>query len=267
MAHRADITAASCLKALTVFVENGKALLDLAKQESSEGSLQEFIRQKIRIEQDQSLLGLIDAGAVLYRSLSVQRKNEAEELWRKQAHCAALQGAVKDFQELEVQWDAFLQHLDDELQLGAKTLDRTQQMKQISPDTSLIDARTGEAVTLEKYFGRGKKILLVLIRQFSCLLCRLHLQELERNQAALDSNSVQVLVVSFGCQEGASHWLKETDCQYDMLLDPDRKVDAKQCMEIIKNIWEVTLLWTNMGGCCSLTAVRVPWTDLQWRTF
>ncbi|XP_029131596.2 prostamide/prostaglandin F synthase-like isoform X2 [Labrus bergylta] len=125
---------------------------------------------------------------------------------------------------MQVQWDAFLQHLDDELQLAAQTLDDTEQIKCISPDTSLIDARTGEKVTLEKYFGRGQKILLVLIRQFSCLLCRLHLKELEKHQRSLDSHSIQVLVISFGCQEGASHWLKETGCQYDMLLDSDRKM-------------------------------------------
>ncbi|KAM6968528.1 uncharacterized protein LKV04_017387 [Tautogolabrus adspersus] len=224
MAYSADATAASCSKALTAFVENGKALLDLAKKESSEGSLQEFIRQKIRIEQQQSLLGLIEAGSALYRSLCVQRKKDAEDLWRKSTHRATLQGALQDFQELEVQWDAFLQHLDDELQLAAKTLFDTEQIKCISPDTSLIDARTGEKVTLEKYFGRGQKILLVLIRQFSCLLCRLHLKELEKNQSSLDSHSIQVLVVSFGCQEGASHRLKETACQYDMLLDSDRKM-------------------------------------------
>ena len=37
-------------------------------------------------------------------------------------------------------------------------------------------------------------------------------------------HSVEVVVVSFGCQEGASHWLQETSCQFDMLLDADRKV-------------------------------------------
>uniref|UniRef100_A0A3Q0RQ52 Selenoprotein L n=1 Tax=Amphilophus citrinellus TaxID=61819 RepID=A0A3Q0RQ52_AMPCI len=36
--------------------------------------------------------------------------------------------------------------------------------------------------------------------------------------------NIQVVVVSFGCQEGASHWLQQTGCQYDMLLDPERKV-------------------------------------------
>lgn len=139
-------------------------------------------------------------------------------------------------------------------------------------------------VRLEKYLGRGKKILLVLIRQFSCLLCRLHLKDLEKNQVktpvgrnhvycsfnwldglnsklnylaklpldvtilhvlthtwlslsslsssvcdiiaqrSLDAHSIEAVVVSFGCQEGALHWLQETGCQYDMLLDPERKV-------------------------------------------
>ena len=40
-------------------------------------------------------------------------------------------------------------------------------------------------VTFEKYLGKGKKILLVLIRQFSCLLCRLHLRDLQKNQVNL----------------------------------------------------------------------------------
>ncbi|KAI3367154.1 hypothetical protein L3Q82_008211 [Scortum barcoo] len=127
---------------------------------------------------------------------------------------------------IKVQWDAFLQLLDDKLQLGAEILDGNHQSKCISPDTSLIDARTGEVVTLEKYLGKGKKILLVLIRQFSCLLCRLHLKDLEKNQRSLDTRSVQVVVVSFGCQEGAAHWLQETGCRYEMLLDPDRKIYA-----------------------------------------
>ncbi|CAB1331289.1 unnamed protein product, partial [Coregonus sp. 'balchen'] len=48
---------------MTSFVENGKALLKLAEQESKEGLLQDYIRKKISIELDQSLLGLIPAGA------------------------------------------------------------------------------------------------------------------------------------------------------------------------------------------------------------
>ncbi|XP_047467040.1 selenoprotein L isoform X3 [Mugil cephalus] len=126
----------------------------------------------------------------------------------------------------QVQWDAFLQRLDDELQLSVKTLDGDHRSKCISPDTPLVDARTAETVTLEKYLRRGKKTLLVLIRQFSCLLCRLHIKDLEKNQTSLDAHSIQVVVVSFGCHEGASHWLQGTGCRYDMLLDADRKMYA-----------------------------------------
>lgn len=46
----------------------------------------------------------------------------------------------------QVQWDAFLQRLDDELQLSAKILDGDHQSKRVSPETSLINARTGEYV-------------------------------------------------------------------------------------------------------------------------
>lgn len=46
----------------------------------------------------------------------------------------------------QVQWDAFLQRLDDELQLSPKIHNVDHQSKCISPDTPLIDARTGEWV-------------------------------------------------------------------------------------------------------------------------
>uniref|UniRef100_A0A8C7JZE8 Uncharacterized protein n=2 Tax=Oncorhynchus TaxID=8016 RepID=A0A8C7JZE8_ONCKI len=43
-------------------------------------------------------------------------------------------------------------------------------------------------------------------------------------QGLLDSQSARVLVVSFGCREGAQIWLDQTGCKYDMLLDPERKI-------------------------------------------
>ncbi|XP_068195543.1 peroxiredoxin-like 2C [Antennarius striatus] len=224
MADGEDSSANSYVKALTVFTENGNALLDFAEKECREGTLQDFIRQKIRIDRQQSLLGLIEAGAALYRSLSVQKKKDAEELWRKNNHSAALRVSVQEFQKLEMRWDSFLQRLDDDLEMTPNRLDGGHQSKYISAETPLINARTGERTTLKEYLGKSKKILLVLIRQFSCLLCRLHLKDLQKNQMSLDTNAIQVVVVSFGCQVGASHWLQETDCQYDMLLDSDRKL-------------------------------------------
>lgn len=43
-------------------------------------------------------------------------------------------------------------------------------------------------------------------------------------QDLLEARSVRVLVVSFGCVEGAQLWLKQTGCTFEMLLDPQRKV-------------------------------------------
>ncbi|CAN9502395.1 unnamed protein product [Ophioblennius macclurei] len=226
MAAGSEPAALRCAKALRAFVGCGKALLDLAEKESRKGTLQEFIRQKIRIEQKDSLLGLIDAAAALYSSLSVARKKDAEDQWSKYSHCAALQETLGELQELEVQWDDFLQRLDQELQLSAEIVERDLRSKHVSPDLSLTDARTGETVTLDKYLQRNEKTLLVLIRQFSCLLCRLHIQDLRKNQELLDAHSVGVVVVSFGCQDGAAHWLRDTNCHYEMLLDPSREMYA-----------------------------------------
>ncbi|XP_064859344.1 uncharacterized protein LOC135561558 [Oncorhynchus nerka] len=135
-----------------------------------------------------------------------------------------MQDAVEDFLQLGVQWDSFLEYLDKELHLGDRIFGQEPQVKCLSPDIPLIDAQTGATLTLGKYLGRGEKVLLVLIRQFSCLLCRIHLKDLEAHKIALDACAVQVVVVSFGCREGALHWLAETGCQYDMVLDPHRKV-------------------------------------------
>lgn len=54
-------------------------------------------------------------------------------------------------------------------------------------------------------------------------------------QRSLDARSIKVVVVSFGCQEGAAHWLQETGCQYDLLLDPDRKVRGQCHNTVIQN--------------------------------
>lgn len=48
--------------------------------------------------------------------------------------------------------------------------------------------------------------------------------ELEASQALLDARSLKVLVVSFGGSEGAKLWMEQTGCNFDMLLDPQRKI-------------------------------------------
>lgn len=55
-------------------------------------------------------------------------------------------------------------------------------------------------------------------------------------QRSLEQHSVETLVISFGCQEGASHWLRETGCPYDMLLDPDRKVRRQHSNVLTRDV-------------------------------
>lgn len=43
-------------------------------------------------------------------------------------------------------------------------------------------------------------------------------------QSLLEAQSVRVVVVSFGCLEGAQVWLQQTGCKFNMLLDPQRQV-------------------------------------------
>lgn len=49
---------------------------------------------------------------------------------------------VRGFRALQVQWDAFLQDLDNELHLGANALDVLPTAR-VSPETALISATTG----------------------------------------------------------------------------------------------------------------------------
>ncbi|XP_063040283.1 uncharacterized protein LOC134435322 [Engraulis encrasicolus] len=227
MAEKTNEPHVSLINSLTKFVLTGRSLLEIAQGEVESGALQDFIRNKISIERPKSLLGLIEAGAELYRSLCVKKRKEAEALWSSKFRHAEVQEAVDSLLQLGTEWDAFLERLDLRLQLKDDTGGQTININGSLPaDTAFTDARTGEAVSLGKYFGRGTKTLLVVIRQFSCLLCRLHLKEVQAHQGDLDQLSVRVVVVSFGCQEGAHHWLEETGCSYDMLLDPQRKVYA-----------------------------------------
>uniref|UniRef100_UPI00358F6BD1 uncharacterized protein isoform X3 n=1 Tax=Myxine glutinosa TaxID=7769 RepID=UPI00358F6BD1 len=43
-------------------------------------------------------------------------------------------------------------------------------------------------------------------------------------ESELDSVPLRVLIVTFSCQQGALHWLQETMCPYDMLLDSHKKL-------------------------------------------
>ncbi|KAJ8396202.1 hypothetical protein AAFF_G00020690 [Aldrovandia affinis] len=153
-----------------------------------------------------SLFDLSAAAARFFTSLSVKRRSEAEELWKNAYLCTELGVQVEDFVILEAEWDAFLERLDTELQMSDMLLGQSAQAGSLSGEMALTDARSGESLNLAQYMGKD------------------HLTELETNQGLLNAQSVRVLVVLFGSQEGAMYWLQDTGCKYDMLLDPQKKI-------------------------------------------
>lgn len=96
----------------------------------------------------------------------------------------------------------------------------------------------------------------VLISIFYLVLQNIiyHILHLNLNmilQSSLDAHSVQVVVISFGCQEGASHWMQETGCQFDMLLDSDRKVRG-QHQVILQKVKLILFYLIDKSTVCSI---------------
>lgn len=148
------------IEALQNFVKVVRTMLeDVEKATATTGSLQDFATNKLM-----SLFGIIAAGANLYSSLSVNKRSEAEDLWKPLYQIAGVRDAVEDFLELEVEWDAFLESLDSRLQMSDKLLACTSPVERLSADIKLTDARSGEEVTVGRYYGKAENLLLVLIR-------------------------------------------------------------------------------------------------------
>lgn len=59
----------------------------------------------------------------------------------------------------------------------------------------------------------------------------------------MNSQGATVVVISFGCKEGAEKWLEETKCKYSMLLDPERKVYSFFGLKkSVYKVWSVSSL-------------------------
>lgn len=160
MAEDVSVSEETLTSALTQMVNLGKVLLQKAKQEA-EDSLEKFVPYKIT-----TLLGLIKAGADLYKSIGVKKKSEAEDVWKKFYHHAEVRDQVEELLQLESEWDSFLESVDRDLQTSDGQLSGGKTADSLSPDTPFTDGRTGKSVTLGQYLDQGQKPLLVLIRHF-----------------------------------------------------------------------------------------------------
>ncbi|KAM3603361.1 uncharacterized protein V6R79_020740 [Siganus canaliculatus] len=195
MAADVTVTQETLSGGLTQLVNASSDLLEKAKQEAAE-SLESFVAGKIT-----ALFGLTAVASQFYKTLGVTKKQEAEAVWQKYYHHAAVREQVDELLEVESEWDSFLERVDRDLQTTDTQLSGGKKADSLSPDLQFTDARTGKSVTLGQYLHEGQKLLL----------------------ADLSARSVKVLVVTFGGQEGANIWLEQTGCTFDMVLDKPRK--------------------------------------------
>lgn len=159
MAEDVSVCEETLTDGLSLLVKLSKVLLQNAKQEAEE-SLETFVPHKIT-----TLFGLITAGAQLYKRLGVKKRSEAEAVWQKFYHLAAVREQVEELLQVEDEWDSFLDGVDRGLQTD-RQLSGAELADSLSPETALSDGRSGKSVTLGQYLHPGQNLLLVLIRHF-----------------------------------------------------------------------------------------------------
>ncbi|KAM9703211.1 selenoprotein L isoform 1-T3 [Menidia menidia] len=145
---------------LALFSDLTRVLLQDVRREAA-ASLEALVPHKIT-----TLFGLITAGADLYRSLGVKTKSEAEAVWQKSDHHAAVRQQLDELLQLEGEWDSFLKQVDDGLQASDGLLSAGEPLERLNPHSQLCDARSGRSTTLGEFLCPGQKLLLVLIRHF-----------------------------------------------------------------------------------------------------
>ena len=88
--------------------------------------------------------------------------------------------------------------------------------------------------------------------------------ELQQRQAELDAQAARVVLVTFGVKEGAKLWLQETNCPYDMLCDPDRKLyKAFSLKRLLSKVWHTTALMYYAEQKASGRALLQPYKDIE----
>ncbi|CAK6983799.1 selenoprotein L [Scomber scombrus] len=90
-----DVSVETLTDGLTLLVNLGKVLLQKAHEDAA-GSLEDFVPYKIT-----TLFGLITAGSNFYKSIGVKKKSEAEAVWQKSFHDAAVREQVDELLQLE----------------------------------------------------------------------------------------------------------------------------------------------------------------------
>uniref|UniRef100_A0A2C9LHP9 Uncharacterized protein n=1 Tax=Biomphalaria glabrata TaxID=6526 RepID=A0A2C9LHP9_BIOGL len=180
-------------------------------------SKDEFLSQKIG-----KLFQVVGLYRQAFEKLNVKTKSEFDGLARRYFSSPEVRDAFDEITQSERDWDEALEEID-------KTLNTSVAVQLKEGDTlplemTAVNARSKENVTLASFVHSQPFLLMVLLRHFACLPCRDHLCEIVARQAELKQLGAEILIVSFGEQLGADNWLKETNCPFDMILDPNRKI-------------------------------------------
>lgn len=128
-------------------VEKEESLLTYARDAVS-GSVKTFVDEKIG-----KLFGLASVYKQAFERLQVQNKNEMDRKIRMCFRLPEIRESCDDWHELEHEWDTLLQDVDRGLDdLASQPLTQGQN---IPMDLPLIDARTGENVSLQNFIKSG----------------------------------------------------------------------------------------------------------------
>lgn len=88
--------------------------------------------------------------------------------------------------------------------------------------------------------------------------------QLEKNQKLLDDVPIRVLIITFGCQEGALQWLQDTSCPYDMLLDTDRRLyQAFGLGTSVAKVWNLDVMFYYGELKASLFQLPKPYEGIK----
>ncbi|XP_078397878.1 selenoprotein L isoform X1 [Cetorhinus maximus] len=152
---------AELLRALGTLSAAGKAILAAARAGSRGEMLQEFVSQKIG-----QLAGMINLYANFLSSLHVQKRSDAEDLWKTFYHSASVRDRVEDLMQFELEWNSFLSDVDARLKTNCFQAQLTLGT-QVPGHMTFTDVRSGREVRLEEFLQPKEKLLLVLLRHFA----------------------------------------------------------------------------------------------------
>lgn len=145
---------------LSGLAESIKQILVTAKQYAEE-SVEDFVSKKIGV-----LGKLIGLYCECFKSNNVTTRKQLEDLCGTNYRNTEVQDAFDELTENENDWMTFLEKVDKQINNKSENTD-VQLGSQGPCDVDLVDVRTGDHITLEKYLHQQKSIILVLLRHFA----------------------------------------------------------------------------------------------------